>query len=551
MALDQGRHRLKVFQRSNGLDGEGEPRTVLVRPPAGAIAVHSPADGEVIDPKVTVSGSGPSRQGIRGGVSVYQVASGRERLPRDGRADRFGRRCAGGRGAAPRRRRRLPGADHGQGVGRQCLAVSNTQSSLSGAGSAESDLSSVFTVRVRPGTPTITKPARTGTLQLDSLTVAVAGTALARSTVTIYAERVAGAAVVQTAPAAGGTFAATLALPAAGTYRLTATATIDGAESAHSDPPVVIAVGDVIPPTVKVANPADPAKKPVRDIPVTAASDSGADFNVGPWVTAVESVVERRCARLDRRRPDRLPARGQRDHALPARRHRGHLHRDRQRRQQGVDDLPGRRPVGLRAGAGRQQPDGRGAVAVGRAGQLPDHRHRLHRGLRDARFGISAELLGMAAGVDRSDRGRRQRGMDRMTRRCLRQRERQRREPALQVDDRRSDVARAAAPPASTGAISQIIVQSGSPPTITVVPAVDPGLRISRDGGQSWITLLAGIRIRSVAQDPRDGGHLLAANLKGSGTPSQLYETRDAGATWTPSGGGLPDEQIARWSSIP
>ena len=85
LALDYGRHQLKIFQRANGLDGEGVLRTVLVTPPVGALAITELVSGAESIPvppppaRATVNAAvlvkwagGLPRTGLPGTVIVYQ-----------------------------------------------------------------------------------------------------------------------------------------------------------------------------------------------------------------------------------------------------------------------------------------------------------------------------------------------------------------------------------------------------------------------------------------------------------------------------------------------
>src|SRR6185503_3143345 len=86
--------------------------------------------------------------------------------------------------------------------------------------------------------------------------------------------------------------------------------------------------------------------------------------------------------------------------------------------------------------------------------------------------------------------------------------------------------------------ILQVVVQSGSPATLVAVSFNEDGVRISRDGGASWLTALADWVIAGVAQDPGDLAHMVAW---GAGVPAKVFETRDGGTTWEDVSAGLPE----------
>ena len=260
VALDYGRHQIKVFQRANGLDGAGVTRTVSVPPPVGPLAITSPAANDPVDSQLHVSGGGGlprvggGGNGLPGTVIVYQGTTKVGEGPRD---------------------------DSGKfnilvsltGVGPTTLSVSQTASSLSGAGSAESARTAPIPVVVRPGAPTITQPAN-GLLQPSSLTVTVKGAGVPGATVTITSGGGSGMATVDST----GHFSTSVTLTN-GTWVLTAVQTLSGAPSPASAP-VLVSVGDVTPPNVVCD---------LREILATAADASGTTVDFAAHVTATDN----------------------------------------------------------------------------------------------------------------------------------------------------------------------------------------------------------------------------------------------------------------------
>ena len=527
--LDHGKHQLKVFQRWNKADGQAVPITVWVQPPGATIGIESPSNNQVIDPAVTVVGQGPVRQGLRGKVSVYQTtplngvctagSPGKLTKLKEGELDDKG-------GFA------LPVQVNGFGL--QCLAVTHTQSSLSGAGTAESTLSQPVTVKVRPPVPVITKPAQTGTLQ-PSLTVAVTGTvAVAGMPVRIYAERTTGETVVVNATPAPKSeiFSASVVLTLPGTYRLTAAAVVDQTESHRSAPPVVIAVGDVIPPTLKVSNPADPARRPVHEIPVTATSETGVDFSFGPWVTAIDPSATGGAG---------TPLAASQIVCQPA-----------------AGPAPTRFPLGATTitCTVKDAANNTGSITfqvVVRMNDTPvftsSNLVAEAQSATGANVNYSITATGLAADCSPPGSGTPQA--------CSAWR------PAtsglaisptaLAVDSATgafyagiaSDTSARLFRSTNAGAtwqelaspgvpsISELFVKGGSPAALIIKKSSGAGLRISRDGGQSWLTSLASVEVTGAAQDPRDGAHMLAWGSEGSPVAIPvLYETRDTGVTW-------------------
>ena len=236
-ALDYGKHQLKVFQRSYGLDGAGVIRTVLVPPPQPSVT--SPAASTTVGSQVTVSGTGLLRNGDPTQSSLPVVANVYQ-----------GNTLLGQATLDPK-----TGAFNVvvtiAGAGTQTLAVKQAASSLSGAGSAESDAVSI-TLLVRPPAPTIDTPA--GGAQLTDGHFTVTGhNALPGALVTIVADPdKANPPQTSTTAGADGRFTADagpLSL-ARGVHTLTAFQTTTDGAVGLTGANVLITVGDVTPPTV-------------------------------------------------------------------------------------------------------------------------------------------------------------------------------------------------------------------------------------------------------------------------------------------------------------
>ena len=239
LTLDYGKHKLKAFQRANGLDGTGAIVTVLVPPPPPAVTSiiagrdeFTPPDNAIVGSSVALKGTGllrngqPDQSSLPVHVNVYQGTTklGETVLDSDTGAFEVSIKIAG--------------------AGPQTLTIKQAASSLSGAGAAESEPVTI-TVRVRPPAPTILTPQTAAELPLGRF--AVTGSAIAGATVTILADSVI-KEIVTAGPDGNFTTAPTqnLLLPR-GVHRLTAYQTIDGADG----PPgtgVMVSVGDVEPP---------------------------------------------------------------------------------------------------------------------------------------------------------------------------------------------------------------------------------------------------------------------------------------------------------------
>ena len=524
--LDYGRHLLKIFQRSGGLDGDGVVRTVFVRPPLGALAIKSfvtpavtitvpsPPAMATVDAVVTVAGTGGlPLTGLPGTVIVYQGATRLAEGPLD----------TTGAFAVPVT---LTGA------GQQSLSVSQTARSLSSGGPAESARATI-SVLVRPAAPTIDKP-QTGLVQPGSLVVAVAGQAAPGGTVTVLAN---GVAQPETAIAsASGAYSMTLKSLSAGTTKLTAKATVQGVSGIESDPPVLISLGDVTPPTLTVSE---------RPIVRAATDESGAVVNFAPLVTASDAGVPLpasaiSCAPAQTPTP-RFPI-GSTNVTCIAQDAAGN---------QGattfvvtVTSAAGPIVTGAGLTAEAQGPDG--AVvsyqvsATGYTADCapPESGETLactgwKAVDRDLDFGYQLLAQNTRPGGDLGS---------------LYQ---------LLNDGRFFRLARGATQweemtriPMLFGIGMNFMVGPGAPPVIYVPSDGDDlvsskGLRISPDGGRSWLLAMAGIGVAGLASDPMDaaGLHFLAwrgEEHEPRATGVEVYETRDGWATWTRADQGLP-----------
>jgi hypothetical protein len=539
-ALDYGRHQLKVFQRTNGQDGDGVVRSVAVRPPAGAITIALPVANAVVDSVLVVQGTGLPRQGLPGTAVVYQVPAGTSGCPATAGAGavKLGQVAMTDAGAFS-----LQVSLAGAGV--QCLAVSQTASSLSGGGSVESDLGAPITVRVRPAPPIITVPL-TGTTQAGSTTLAVQGLAPPSSTVTIFANDVAQATTVasSTGTAAGAPFSLTLTL-AAGTYRLTASATVGGAESGRSAPAVVVALGDVTPPTVTVTQ----NGAPVREIFVVAADETGADFNFIGQVSATDRTSAGGTpAALPATAITCRPAAGPPVPHFPL--------GSTQVTCQAVDAAGNRGSTTfLVTVQSREAPVISGtnltAEAQGPGGAAVGYQLTANGFLADcapagsgttqacSAWTLSDKGLGFAPiglGLDPRT-GTLYAGVSGLV------------PHLLSSADGGGTWQELAKPPTAT--IPQIVVGAGSPPAL-YIPSTDfvagqrdrRGIVISQDGGQSWISILNGVAIGGIAQDPRAAAHMLAWTRTFDGTPPALYETSDGWVTFNRADAGLPPTAV-------
>jgi hypothetical protein len=258
--LDHGRHLLKFFQRATTGTGPNQktldgayptPLEVAVKPPAAlAITQVGPSPGlaYVVDTPVFLAGTSClTRRGLRNTAVLYEGGVEERRAPiMDG--GRF----------------EMPAVELTPGC--QELTASEAALSLSGAGEVLSDRTTPpIVIAVRPPPPVIESPDNGD--QIRALTATVSGTRRPGARVTFYRnvpadvdpERLPEFAVGEVSAAEGNSaiFSFTMTFPAPGHYVLQARQTIDcsttvNAES-HLSAPVSLAVGDMTPPTVQVA----------------------------------------------------------------------------------------------------------------------------------------------------------------------------------------------------------------------------------------------------------------------------------------------------------
>jgi len=539
LALDYGRHVLKVFQRANGLDGDGVVRTVLVRPPVGALAITELVSGleripvpappalATVNNVLTVIGTGGRpRTGLPATAILRQ---GTVKIG-EGPLDDLGRFA-------------IPATLTGAGL--ETLTVSQVARSLSGGGEAES-AGSAIDVLVRPSAPMITRPV-TGTDQPGSLTVVVEGRAAPGATVQVLAGDL--PQTPTALAAANGSFTLTLSNLVAGTYQLRARATLDGATGPLSDPPVLIAIGDVTPPTVAVAE---------RPIVRSATDETGAIVSFGSLVTASDRGVPLPSSAIACSPPASPAARfpvGSTNVTCEARDAAGN-----RGTTSFIVTVTSTEPpliVGTGLIAEAQGPGGavvsyqvsarglRADCAPTGSGEV-----RACSAWRPSFTGLGFRPQSLAINPNP--------GADAGALYVVAFPSEQTLFPFVSDDDvvllrlprGATQWEKLTSPPTST--FTEIVIGAGSPPAL-YLPSDDTqaierwGLKISRDGGQSWLSALEGVGIRGIALDPLDSSktHFLAwrgderreLSLRPSGI--ELYETRDGWATSTRADQGI------------
>jgi photosystem II stability/assembly factor-like uncharacterized protein len=512
LSLDYGQHKLKVFQQANGLDGVGVIRTVLVKPPTAGLAITSPKQGDVISANVTVTGIGLPRTGLPGTVNVYQ---GTKRLS-TGPLDKFGNFS-------------IPVTL--DGAGHQPLSISQVASSLSGAGSVESDHTLPINVLVIPPAPVITAPS-TGSTQ-DSLTVAVTGTAISGSIVTIAVDS---AAQPPVTAGPDGAFATSLSL-SRGTRHLTATQSVDGAVG-PSSVATLVTLGDVTPPVVTVT---DASGAPLRELVVVAPDQTGIAVDYSARVSATDngssltptclppsgSVFQLGTTTVTCDAVDAAGNQGSTSFLVTVKTNEAPVFSC-------GDSTGGNNCANLTAEA--QGPSGAAvSYQVSATGFIADCApagsgsvqpcvswHPAYNGLgftpitmtQDPNDGtLYAAIPGFGVNSKVNDLH----------------------EHLLKSTDgggRWTDLPT----PGADGFISRIVVVGGSLATLYVTSTYH-GTRISRDGGQTWASALDGQYINFIWDDPADPMHLFSTTVNNSGA---LYETHDGWTTWSDASGGLP-----------
>jgi hypothetical protein len=535
LALDYGRHILKVFQRANGMEGGGEPHTVVVRPPVGALtisrivslgvttAMPAPPPGPIVDPAIVIAGSSSlPRTGLPGTVIVYQGTMLVTEAPLDD-AGNF----------------EVPVSLSGMGI--QTVSVTQTARSLSGAGAAESDPVTI-SVRLPPDARTTIDAPLTGTAQPNVLTVDVRGTAAPGATVTVYANGVAqtpeAIAVPADDPEEPGRFAVRLANLAAGNYRLTARATVAGATGPESFPAVLVSLGDVTPPNVTVA------RNPVL---AAAADESGAEVDIASLVRAFDDgtplpAASITCSPIQNPTP-RFPvgATSVTCEAYDAAGNRGAT--------TFMVTVTSTEPPSITGSGLIAEAQGPAGAAVSyqiaatgftsdcaspeSSGSQACSRWRQANG----GLGFKPETLAMntGPGPDQGALYAMVGDVDGYGKLLFR------------LGPGSAEWEPAGSP--DTTLSSQIAIGAGAPATL-YIPSEDhdptrQGIWVGRDGGRSWSLALSGIGIAGIAADPHDPARLhYFAWRSYLGTGPTLYETHDGWVTWSPADQGLPPQPI-------
>jgi hypothetical protein len=543
--LDYGRHQLKIFQRANGLDGAGVLRTVQVPPPLGALTITSPSSGAVVGASIEVIGSGGlPRIGPDGGVGpgigtglpgTVIVYEGTTKVGE-------GTRANDGSFAIPVT---LTGA------GSVTLTVSQTASSLSGGGSAESAQSAPVTVVVRPGAPVITSPA-TGTVQPVLLTIVVAGTAAPGASVEIDVDgvntmTVTAAGTNAPVPGAFSTPPLTSTNPfpltlTNGTHVLTAIQTLAGSTS-QASLPVLVTLGDVTPPNVKVdefnitASASDVVGTTVDFASHVTATDAGCPASSGCPITcspASGSLFPMGSTAVSCQATDAAGNRGSTSFEVT------------------VSSTAGPTVSGSNLVAEAQGPGGAAVAYQITATGFTTNCAAPGSGLvqacntwQPAYKGLGFVPTAVALDPNDGSAGGLYAGFsapasftDTHTG-CT--------QTLLKSLDRGVSWQPLSLPQTSavgTCAVSQILVTpstASAPATIYFLSA--SGMSASRDGGLSWTSALPGNDIRGIAADPTDPLHFYAWTDT-SVSPAALYETHDGWQTQSNVSDGLPSTQI-------
>jgi hypothetical protein len=272
LALDYGRHVLKVFQRANGLDGDGVTHAVLVPPPVASPGITSVSSGTdvlsvptttPVANTVTLTGqgtlvrTGSAGTGLRPAINVYMGTTKIGGGPMNDDGTFAVTVTIGGSGAQP-------------------ISVTQVAYSLSGGGAAEGPPTTPITLTVTPAAPLITQPVPGA--QVPTPPVTVGGFGVVGATVQIFADG-------STTPAATTTVGPTgsFSTPvnvSVGNHRLAASQTKDGATSVLSTP-ISVAVGDVTPPTLVASQ---------TEVTVTGTDPAGSTIPAGSYVTVSDGL---------------------------------------------------------------------------------------------------------------------------------------------------------------------------------------------------------------------------------------------------------------------
>jgi hypothetical protein len=531
LTLDPGRHVLKIFQRVNGMDGDAVIRGVSVRPASGAISIDvaAPAEGAVfkrpVDDtnldvvEVPLSGTGPARTALAYGAAIYQKTTklGEVTLAKDGK---------------------WAAKVMVSGSGKQNLFVRLLASSLSGGGSAESlDGTTTTTSRnvvIQPPPPVISlNPPVTQT----ATTLTFSGTGVALATITAYIDGVKWAPAppttlpVVTVGSTGKYTATSFPLPQ-GLHVLTVTQALDGAESAPSRQ-ILLRIGDITAPTLDVLTP---------NVSVTTTDVSGAkavDLLTLGGVTAKDNGVAVTPVCVPANKTDFPIGSTQVTCSVQDAAGNG---KTRTLMVNVVLKVPPAlngsdvtvEAKGPQGAAVAYQVSATGFIAdcapAGSAEIIPCTAWSpVYTGLGFAPYTVTADRLdGSLYATDyqagNTDPGKLYRSADQgasWTRVAV----------PISLQSKL-----AVAPGAATlGVASVLYIPS---PTglqaLTLPPAATPKPTL----------VLPGVAVRGVSVDPSNRSHVLAWNM-GDGAPVSLFETNDAGKTWTYAADGLPLESAA------
>ena len=549
-ALDYGRHEIEVSQAaasSSGADPDPIVRTVLVPPPK--VTVSSPAGSAKVQPSFTVTGSGLPRTGLPGTAVVYQGGTNIKLAEAQVAADgSFSVAVA------------LPGA------GSQTIDVAQAASSLSGGGLAEGPRITIPIV-VFPPAPIITSPA-TGRTQ-EALTVAISGKANPGAAIAIQIDdghcnpsTTSGCAPTTTA-AADGSFSTTVSFTASGAHHLAATQTLAGATSSAS-PDVLIAVGDVTPPTIQVVDANGAAA--AAEIAVVSPDDNGVAVDFAKNLVATDCDASTVCVSLS---PTCDPVAGSTFElgsstvscwATDAAGNRGSTTfvvtvRSTTPPDVELSDLvvEAQTPEGA---AVPYQVTATGHVAdcadPGSGAIVPCTSWKAaYAGLGFAPEVVAIDPTDPSLAPDGKQHG--------AVYAAFGTYDNSNANGAIQLfrsTDGGATWTSLPSPGKAFRYLSQIAVvpakSAGLKPTLYVVTdGFNAGAFASRDGGSTWTTILPGTHVsgpygRDLFADPSDGNHMLAIATAAYGQiANQIVETRDGWATWEPlSTAGLPGSRI-------
>ena len=484
----------------------------MVKPPVSGLAITSPKSGDIVDPSVMVTGTGLPRTGLPGSVIVYQGTTELATAPLD-TSGNFSVLVS------------LIGA------GSQPLSISQVASSLSGAGSAESDQTTPINVVVRPPAPVIRSPL-TGSTQ-ESLSVSITGSAVPGAVVTLAIDGVSQSPV---SADSNGNFAATMSM-STGTHQLVAIQTIDGA-TGPACAAVLLTLGDVTPPALTVT---DAQGLPLREIVSVAPDQTGIAVDFSADVNATDdgssltptclppsgSVFQLGSTTVTCDAVDAAGNRGSTSFLVTVKTTAAPVisGSNLTAEAQGSDGATVSYQVGATGFIADCAPPGSPVV------QPCSSWHPAYKGL-----GFTPEMFAqdpndgtIYAGVTGWGNDA---AADTATAHLLK---------STDGGANWTDL-----PSPGTGEVLQVALGGGSPAAIYIATADYHGIRISHDGGETWTSALDGLWIgggntdglwNGIWIDPADPLHAFASASRTSGA---LYETHDDWATWTQVGDGLP-----------